>query len=67
MLDLNIINKLGLTIINRSKQASELWGLLAKINPKYPNALYLYGNYLAQIKNDLDQGEDYKQQCQQVK
>jgi archaellum component FlaD/FlaE len=47
MIDLNIINKLGLTIINRTKKVTELWGQLSKINPSYPNALYLYGNYLS--------------------
>lgn len=60
MIDLNVINKLGLFIINRSNIVTELWQQLAKINPNYPNALYLYGNYLCQIKNDFDQGEDYK-------
>jgi hypothetical protein len=47
MIDLNIINKLGLTIINRTKKVTELWAQLSKINPSYPNALYLYGNYLS--------------------
>lgn len=67
MIDLNIINKLGLTIINRTKQVTDMWAQLTNINPSYPNALYLYGNYLSQIKNDFDQGEEYKIQCQQVK
>lgn len=60
MIDLNVINKLGLNIINRSKRVSDLWALLIRINPSYPNALYLYGNYLQQIKNDFDQGEEFK-------
>ncbi len=67
MIDLNVINKLGLTIINRSKQVSELWAMLVNINPTYPSALYLYGTYLSQIKNDGDQGEEFKLQCLQVR
>lgn len=54
MIDLNVINKLGLNIINRTKRVFDLWSQLTKINPSYPNALYLYGNYLQQIKNDWD-------------
>jgi hypothetical protein len=46
MIDLNVINKLGLNIINRTKKVMDLWTSLIKINPTYPNALYLYGNYL---------------------
>lgn len=46
MIDLNVINKLGLCIINRSNTVVDLWSQLCKINPNYPNALYLYGNYL---------------------
>jgi hypothetical protein len=60
MIDLNVINNLGLNIINRSKRVSDLWAVLTRINPSYPNALYLYGNYLQQIKNDYDQGEEFK-------
>jgi hypothetical protein len=47
MIDLNVINKLGLNIINQTKKVNELWIQLKKINPNYPNALYLYGNYLS--------------------
>jgi hypothetical protein len=60
MIDLNVINNLGLNIINRSKRVCDLWAFLTRINPSYPNALYLYGNYLQQIKNDYDQGEEFK-------
>lgn len=67
MIDLNVINKLGINIINRTKKVMDFWATLIKINPSYPNALYLYGNYLQQIKNDWDQGEDFKQQYIQVK
>ena len=54
MIDLNVINKLGLNIITQTKKVNEIWNQLIKINPNYPNALYLYGNYLSQIKNDND-------------
>lgn len=67
MIDLNVINKLGLNIITRTKKVTDLWAQLIKINPSYTNALYLYGNYLSQIKNDYDQGEEFKAQYQHVK
>lgn len=54
MIDLNVINKLGLNIINQTKKVNEIWTQLIKINPTYPNALYIYGNYLQQIKNDFE-------------
>ncbi len=47
MIDLNVINKLGLNIINSTKKVNEVWTQLIKINPSYPNALYIYGNYLS--------------------
>ena len=46
MIDLNMINRLGLSIINRTKLVNDIWVKLTRINPSYPNALYLYGNYL---------------------
>lgn len=67
MIDLNVINKLGLNIINQTKKVNEIWNQLIKINPNYPNALYIYGNYLSQVKNDSEQGEDYKNHYHQVK
>lgn len=67
MIDLNVVNKLGLKIINRSKRVTDLWQQITCINPSYPNALYLYGNYLQQIKNDFELGEEFKQQYLSVK
>ena len=55
--DLNIIHKLGLNIINYSKQCYELWNKLIKINKRYPKALHIYGYYLSEIKNDEEEGE----------
>jgi len=67
MIDLNVINKLGLCIINRSNLVTQLWSQLCKINPHYPNALYLYGNFLSSIKNDIDLGDEFKNKYQEVK
>ena len=67
MIDLNVINKLGLNIINQSKRVSDIWEQLSKINPSYPNALFIYGNYLSQIKNDGEAGDEFKNQYYQAK
>jgi len=45
-IDLNVIDKLGVKIIERCKRVTDLWEQLCKINPRFPAALYLYGNYL---------------------
>ena len=39
MVDLNILHKMGLSIINNTKRINEIWHLLTKINPHYPKAL----------------------------
>ena len=52
MVDLNVLHKLGLNIINQTKKIAELWDQLKRINPHYPKALDTYGCYLSQIKND---------------
>jgi hypothetical protein len=59
MRDLNVLHKLGLNIINNTKRINELWSQLTRINPNYPKALQIYGNYLVQIKNDVTEGEEY--------
>ena len=46
MIDLNVLHKLGLNIINNTKRINDLWGQLNRINPNYPKALSLFGNYL---------------------
>ena len=67
LIDLNVIDKLGVKIIERSKIVTDLWAELTSINPRYPAALYLYGNYLDQIKNDFEQGKEMKMQYINVK
>jgi hypothetical protein len=62
-----VIDKLGVKIIERSKIVTDLWAELTSINPRYPAALYLYGNYLDQIKNDFEQGKEMKMQYINVK
>ena len=59
MIDLNVLHKLGLNIISNTKRINDVWGLLKRINPNYPKALQLYGNYLIQIKNDNIEGEEF--------
>ena len=51
MPDLNILHELGKKIYSESKVAEEYWISLCKINPTYPKALNLYGNYMIEIKN----------------
>ena len=67
MIDLNVINKLGLNIINRTQKVTNLWNKLTAINPTHPNALFLYGSYLHQIRNDYDQGDEFKMRYMEVK
>jgi F0F1-type ATP synthase gamma subunit len=59
MVDLNVLHKLGLNIINNTKRINEIWVQLTRINPNYPKALQIYGNYLLQIKNDQTEGEEF--------
>jgi hypothetical protein len=46
MVDLNVLHKLGLNIINNTKRINDLWWQLKRINSNYSKALQLYGNYL---------------------
>ena len=46
MMDLNVLHKLGLNIINSTKRINDIWRRLTRINSNYPKALHLYGNYL---------------------
>ena len=63
MVDLNVLHKLGLNIINNTKRINEIWHQLSRINPNYPKALQIYGNYLVQIKNDTNEGEEFLNQA----
>lgn len=56
MPDLNILHELSKKIYEESKIADEYWNNLCNINPLYPKALNLYGNYLMEIKNQYQQG-----------
>jgi len=66
MIDLNVLHKLGLNIINNTKRINEIWTQLTRINPNYPKALQIYGNYLMQIKNDTTEGEDFITKAQMM-
>ena len=66
MVDLNVLHKLGLNIINNTKRINEIWFQLTKINPNYPKALQMYGNYLVQIKNDNSEGEEFIMKAMQM-
>ena len=55
--DLNLIHKLGLNIIIYTRQCTDLWNKLIKINKRYHKALHIYGYYLTEIKNDQEEGE----------
>ena len=60
------MHKLGLNIINNTKRINEIWFQLTKINPNYPKALQMYGNYLVQIKNDNSEGEEFIMKAMQM-
>lgn len=66
MIDLNVLHKLGLNIINNTKRINEIWTQLTRINNNYPKALQIYGNYLMQIKNDTTEGEDFITKAQMM-
>ncbi len=57
--DLNELNRLGLNILQSTKEIANIWRKISKINPNHPKALNIYGYYLRDIKNDLDTGQDY--------
>jgi hypothetical protein len=63
MVDLNVLHKLGLNIINNTKRINDIWHQLTRINANYPKALQIYGNYLVQIKNDTNEGEEFLNQA----
>ena len=64
--DLNVLHKLGLNIITHSKQTTNLWTKLAKINKNYPKALHIYGWYLNDIKNDFERGTLYLDKAREM-
>jgi hypothetical protein len=49
--DLNFLNDLSQKIYDSAKEADFYWKELCKINPNYPQALTLYGEYLTFIRN----------------
>jgi hypothetical protein len=49
--DLNILYDLGTKINDASTEADNKWKQLILINPSYPVALMLYGEFLSYIKN----------------
>lgn len=57
--DLNILNDLGKKIYSASDEADYYWGQLCMINPNYPQALNLYGEYLKEIRNHEHIGTSY--------
>jgi len=49
--DLNILRTLSKHIYNHSEEAACLWDKMCQINPNYPKALNIYGNYLLEIRH----------------
>ena len=57
--DLNILNDLGKKAYEASVEVELYWNMLCKINPQYPNALNIYGEYLRDIRNHTAHGNQY--------
>eukprot|EP01022_Parablepharisma_sp_SALTPOND_P016641 TRINITY_DN248_c0_g1_i1.p1 TRINITY_DN248_c0_g1~~TRINITY_DN248_c0_g1_i1.p1 ORF type:complete len:1944 (-),score=172.22 TRINITY_DN248_c0_g1_i1:9089-14920(-) len=57
--DLNDVNKIGLRILETSKDIQRIWSKLNKINPNHPKALNIYGYYLREISNDSELGQEF--------
>jgi GTP1/Obg family GTP-binding protein len=57
--DLNILNDLGKRAYEASEEVDQFWNMLCKINPNYPNALNIYGEYLKDIRNHHAHGNQY--------
>ena len=56
--DLNILNDLVNKIFESTEEAESYWKKLCQINPSYPKALILYGNYMMEIKNNNKIGSE---------
>lgn len=56
--DLNILNDLVDKNHTAAMEVDKLWGQLCAINPLYPKALQIYGNYMIEIKNHNQIGSD---------
>lgn len=54
--DFDVLDNFANRIYNDSVVADKLWRQLLKINPSYPEALNLYGNYLIEVKNHSQAG-----------
>lgn len=54
--DLNIFHDIGIKIYESTLKTQELWERICKINPCYPKALTLYGNYMIEVKNNTQAG-----------
>ena len=57
--DLNILNDLGKKAYEAHEEVEMYWALLCKINPHYPNALNIYGEYLRDIRNHMANGNQF--------
>jgi len=57
--DLNELNRIGLAILQSTKEISVIWKKLVKINPNHPKSLNIYGYYLRDIKNDTEVGQEF--------
>ena len=56
--DLNILNELGNKIYSFTKKVDQYWEALCEINSSHCKALTLYGNYMLEIKNNMQIGYD---------
>eukprot|EP01022_Parablepharisma_sp_SALTPOND_P016263 TRINITY_DN2359_c0_g1_i1.p1 TRINITY_DN2359_c0_g1~~TRINITY_DN2359_c0_g1_i1.p1 ORF type:complete len:1978 (-),score=184.73 TRINITY_DN2359_c0_g1_i1:941-6763(-) len=57
--DLNELNRIGISILQSTKEISAVWRKISKININHPKALNIYGYYLRDIKNDTELGQEY--------
>jgi len=61
--DLNILYEIGQKIYILNSEVEEIWEKISKINPNYPRALLLYGNYLCDLRNHSQLGGELLEQA----
>ncbi len=64
--DLNFLNAQNNDIVDSAAEADVYWSQLCKINPNYPQALFMYGEYQTIIRNNIQLGKEYFDKANKV-